>query len=468
MSRPNVVLFLTDGHRADTVGCYGNPILRTPNMDALAEEGTLFRRAFCSHSVCMPTRASIFTGRYPHIHGVWANGVPLRRSEVTLPQVLAENGYATCATGKIHFEPQQAYADGRAPEVSSEYYGFGEVHLTENCLGREYLRFIDERFPELSERARERDRMPEETHDLQWTTDQAIGFVERQSAAGRPFFVSCSFHELCPPSAPPPTFAGMHDPADMPVPELREHDLAKKPPYYRECYEGYVANGRQPDEPTLRRHIASYYDQACFLDKQLGRLVKALRRTGAWENTVVLFTADHGLSLNDHWQWRHGPFLFDEVTNVPMIWRVPGAPDGARTSELVESVDIMPTVLELCGIAAPPGVQGQSLTGVLRGDDGARGKESVLCEERHAPDLTARGLEPSLISQVAIRTQGWKLIHYDDYPHGELYDLRNDPGEFDNLWADAGYAKQRSEMEALLVERLWAAQDPLPVNECEW
>jgi arylsulfatase len=481
MNRKNVVVFITDGHRAEALGCYGNELLQTPNLDAFAGEGVLFERAFCTHSVCMPNRASIFTGRYPHVHGVWANGVALPRTETTLPQVLAEDGYATCAAGKVHFEPQQAYADGLAPIISTAepYYGFDEVHLSENCIGKEYLRFVAEEFPELSDRARKRDRMPEEAHDLQWITDQAINFIERQASGGGPFFCSCSFHELCPPCTPPETFAGMYDPADVPVPELRESDLEKRPPFYRECYEGYLKRGRHPDEPTLRKYIASYYDQTSFIDRQFGRLVAALQRLGVSDDTVVLFTADHGLALNDHYQWRHGPFLFDQVTNVPMIWRAPGlGGQGVVTDELVEGVDIMPTVLDICGVEAPPGVQGRSLAPLLRGDEGARGRESVLMQERQAPDLAARGLDPETITQVGVRTRDWKLIHYVDYPpslklrgtspHGELYDLSNDPGEFNNLWADPGHRQQRAEMESLLMDRLAAAQDPLPVRHYDW
>ena len=115
----------------------------------------------------------------------------------------------------------------------------------------------------------------------------------------------------------------VYDPADMTVPELRQDDLDRKPPWYRQCYEGYVANGRQPDEPTLRRYIASAYDQLRFVDHQFGRLLAALDQAGVADNTLVLLTADHGLSLNDHWQWRHGPFLFDQVINIPQIWRLP-------------------------------------------------------------------------------------------------------------------------------------------------
>ena len=461
---PNILLFITDGHRADTLGCYGNPILETPEIDAFAEQGIRFERAFCTHSVCMPTRASIFTGRYPHVHGVWANGVALPRSEVTLPQVLADNGYATCAAGKVHFEPQQAYADRLSPIVDTPYYGFGEVHLSENYLGREYMNFIEASYPDLVERARKRDRMPEEAHDLHWITSQAIDFIERQAAAGKPFMCSCSFHELCPPSSPPEGFAGYHNPDDMPVPELREDDLAKKPQWYRQCYEGYLKKGRHPDEPALRRHLASYYDQARFIDKQFGRVADALKRLGLWDDTIVLFTADHGLSLNDHYQWRHGPFLFDQVINVPMIWRVPGLQEGQVTDAMVEGVDVMPTVLAECGIDCPPGVQGQRIFV----EAGIRGRESVLVQERCAPDLAARGLDPDSVNQYGLRTERWKLVQYVGQPFGELYDLENDPGEFRNVWADPCYAGPRRAMEHLLLDRMLAAQDPLPVRHYEW
>ena len=471
MDTKNVVLFITDGHRTDTLGCYGNTLLETPQIDAFASDGVRFERAFCTHSVCMPTRASIYTGRYPHIHGVWANGVALPTTEITLPQVLARNGYATGAAGKVHFEPQQAYTDELCPIINGDqpYYGFQEVHLSENCLGTEYLRFVEREYPDLVERAKARDRMPEEAHDLHWITSRAIDFIERQAHSQRPFFCHCSFHELIPPCNPPDTFADHYDPADVPVPELRQRDLAARPDFYRQCYEGYVANGTQPDEPTLRQYIAGYYDQARFIDKQFGRVVSALKRLGVWDNTIVVFCADHGLSLNDHYQWRHGPFLFDQVINVPMIWRVPGAgQSGVATDAMVEGTDIMPTILDLCGVACAPGVQGQSIAPILRGDPGAPGRESVLVQEREAPDLAARGLDPSSVTQKGVRTRDWKLIHYPGCPYGELYDLDNDPGEFVNLWPDAGYIETRKRMERLLFDRLLDAQDPLPVRHYEW
>ncbi|MGD8240176.1 MAG: sulfatase-like hydrolase/transferase [Armatimonadota bacterium] len=469
MAKPNVLIFLTDGHRADCVGCYGNQILQTPHIDALAGEGVRFTRSFSSHTVCMPTRASVFTGRYPHVHRVWANGVPLRKTEVTLPQVLAENGYRTCASGKIHFEPQQRRDYPPTLEPGQDYYGFQEVHRSENRIGAEYLRFIGDSFPQLAEAARRRGPMPEEAHELQWITSQAIDFIERSAGADQPFFCSCSFHELIPPCHPPTSFADMYRPEDMPPPRARDGELVSKPPYQRECYEAYVRLGRHPDEATLRKHLATYYSQASFIDKQFGRIAAKLKELDIWDDTIVLFTADHGLVLNDHFLWRHGPFLYEQVINVPMLWRVPGLPRIGQVIEgLVESVDIMPTILDLAGVESPTGVQGESLRPLLHGEPGAEGKESALIQDRESPELLARQIDPTGFKITALRTRDWKLVHYRGHPHGELYDLQNDPDEFENRWADREHRNTRTELERLLLERLLAAEDPLPERHYHW
>ncbi|MHB8995427.1 MAG: sulfatase family protein [Armatimonadota bacterium] len=468
MPTPNILLFISDGHRADALGCYGNTFAETTHLDAFAEEAVRFDHAYCVHSVCMPTRASITTGRYPHAHGVWANGISLPRTEITLPQVLASHGYATAACGKVHLEPQQPYGDAAPIITDLPYYGFDEVHLSENTLGQEYLDFVAREHPDLMDRALRRDLVPEEAHDLTWITDQALDFISRQSVSETPFFCACSFHELSPPCTPPPGYAGYFDPTEMVPPQLRPEDLDGKPAFYRQCYEGYLRNGRQPDEPTLREHIASYYDQQRFTDHQFGRLVAALKAQGQWDNTIVIFTADHGLSLNDHWQWRHGPFLFDEVSHIPLLWRVPGMADGGQVrDQFTEQVDLMPTLLDLCGLPSPGGVQGDSLTPILRNSQ-AVGKDCVLLQERHAPDLEARGLDPNSVNQIAIRTKEFKLIHYVGDTCGELYDLVNDPGEFVNLWEDPAYLPQRRELQSRLLDRLAETQDPLPERHYEW
>ena len=469
MKKKNLLIFMTDGHRADCLGCGGNAILETPNVDRMAQEGVLCSRSFSAHTVCMPARASVFTGRYPHVHGVWANGIPLSRDEVTLAEVLATVGYRTCAAGKVHFEPQQVPDFPPALKPGESYYGFHEVYFNENRQGAGYLRFVADHFPDLLEAAQRRRLLPEAAHELTWVTDRAIEFVEREAGQDAPFFAFCSFHELSPPCHPPEGFDNLYAPEDMLSPKVREGELDNKPPYHRACYEAYRAKGRHPDAATLRRHLASYYNQTTFLDKQFGRLLDTLRRLSVLDETVVLFTSDHGLVMGDHWLWRHGPFMYDQVIRVPMVWRVPGALGAGRTvDDLVESVDVMPTALDLLGIDPPAGVQGRSMAPLLRGEAGATGRNSVLVQERESPELLAREIDPAGFQIKTLRTAAWKLIHYPERPYGELYDLANDPDEFDNLWADAGYQEKRREMEGLLLDRLCRAEDPLPEREYHW
>ena len=477
----NVILFIVDGHRVDQLGCYGGRLARTPNVDAFAAAGVRCDGAYCAHSVCMPTRASIYTGRYPHVHGVWANGVTLPRSETTLPEVLRSHGYATAACGKIHFEPQQPYlhekrsvVDGaravipRLTAAELPYYGFDEVHHCENLLGEEYLDDMRARVPEMMPLILGRTNVPEEFHELTWITDRAIDVIHRHAADGTPFFCHCSFHELCPPCRTPAGFAGLTDPADVALPELREDDLAAKPEWYRRCFEAYTRSGMQPDEAALRQAIASNHDQMRFIDKQFGRLLTALRETGVEDETIVLYTADHGLSLNDHWQWRHGPFLFDEVVHIPMIWRVPGiTPAGRGSTALVEQVDIMPTILTLCGLPLPDTVQGVPILEVLTEPDTAPGKEAVLLQERQAPDLKVRNIPPEDITQIGLRTRQWKFIQYVGRDMGELYDLENDPREYHNLWYETRFNGLKRDLASMLCERLYTTS-PFPACPYDW
>ena len=462
----NILLFLTDGHRYDGLHCNGNDVLQTPNLNCFAGAGVRCTGAFSTHTVCMPTRASIFTGRYPHVHGVWANGIPLPAGEITMAQTLADHGYRTFAAGKIHFEPQEA--PDFPPDVAAPggYYGFGEVHLTENRQGPEYLDSIDADFSDLREAARRRDPVPETAHELTWITDRTIYFLERQAGGDAPFFCSWSCHELTPPCNLPADFQSLYDAKDIPPPKRREGELDGKPAWYRQCHEGSMRVGRYPDDERYGEIMVTYYDMATFIDRQFGRVAAALEQLGLAEDTIVLFTADHGLVLGDHWLWRHGPFLYDQVIHVPMIWRVPGMAGGRVADGLCEGVDIMPTLLDLAGVTAPPGVQGRSMSKMLAGE--APGRESILAQERESPELIARGLDPAGFRCTCLRTRDWKLIHYPGKPYGELYDLENDPDEYDNLWADPARRARRRQLEIVLLDRLHEAEDPLPERHFMW
>jgi len=159
--------------------------------------------------------------------------------------------------------------------------------------------------------------------------------------------------------------------------------------------------------------------------------------------------------------------LYDPVINIPMVWRVPG--QGRRVvEELVETVDIMPTLLDLASAPQPPGIQGRSMKPLLLGEAGAKGKDCVLAEDTESPELLARKVDPTGFKIKAIRTKDWKLIHYSSAPYGELYNLKNDPDEFENLWSRPQYRETRREMERLLLGKLLDTEDLLPQRKYEW
>ena len=483
--KPNLLLIVIDGFRSEMIGCSGNSLVQTPNIDALAKKSVRFENAFSAHSVCMPARASIFTGRYPSVNGVWANGVPLSKNEITIAHVLKDNGYATGSSGKHHFEPQAA--PGYPPDLKSlpDYYGFKEVHLSENLKGSEYTEFVQKNYPEFVRTVKRKGSenvgrtadllvnrsVPEEANQLNWIVNQTINFIKDKAKKDEPFFAFTSFHELIPPSFPPADFQKMYDPAEMPMPKRREGELDNKPPHYKKVHEMQVKSGWQPDDEKYKTIMAGYYAEMSFIDKQLGRIIKTLENLNLMDNTVIAIMGDHGLCLNDHWIWRHGPWLYEQVIKVPLIIYDPALHGGKVIEELVESVDLMPTLLESLDVPPPAGVQGKSFRPLLMNKSGAQGKETIWVDDRDSPELldahtNAFGLESFRV--MALRNKDWKLIHYPGSPWGELYNLNNDPGEFENLWAEPQYRNIKNEMQAQLLDRVIEGNDPLPVRQYPW
>jgi arylsulfatase A-like enzyme len=449
-ARRNLLLIVIDGQRAEMMGCAGNRLLQTPHLDALAKRGVRFDNSFSAHSVCMPSRASILTGRYPGVHGTYSNGVPLRDSEVTLARVLEEQGYETAAVGKLHLLPlaQPGSQDNATPGHS--YFGFRETHLTANRPGPEFAAYA-KNHPEVT--------------DVEWIADRAVDFLRRAARASKPFFAQVSFKNLSPPDAPPPEFRRMYAPADMPMPERRKGELAKKPLHYQKVYENQRARGWYPDDSRYRELMAAYYGEMSFIDRQIGRVLDQLESAGLRDQTMIVLTADHGLCLGDHWVWRHGPWLYDQVIKVPLIVAAPDLGGGRMVSELVESVDIMPTVLGWMGQIVPHGVQGKSLAPLLAGRPGSWSKNTAWVDDRESPELDAHGYPSKGFRVMALRSKDWKYVHYPGQPLGELYDLRNDPDEFDNLWNDPARRRLRDDCRDRLLERILAGADPLPVRK---
>jgi len=254
----------------------------------------------------------------------------------------------------------------------------------------------------------------------------------------------------------------------MPMPKRRPGELASKPPIYQKVYDQQMALHFYPSDDRYREMMAAYYGEMSFIDKQIGRVLDRLQSLNLLENTMVVLTADHGLCLADHWVHRHGPWPYDQVIRVPLVIYQPRAKGNRVFTDIVESVDIMPTILEWLGLPIPPGVQGKSLRSVLAEEGEPQTGETAWPNAREEPVLEDDHINPKGFHMMAVRSRDWKYIHYAGQPLGELYDLRNDPDELVNLWADAEYAHVRNEYRDRLLERIMHGYDPLPVLKEAW
>ena len=481
--RPNILLFMCDQLRKDALGCYGNSVVQTPHIDALAEGGVRFERMFAAYPVCAPNRASIITGRYPSVHRLRSNGQRLPQTEVTLMEVLREAGYATYGAGKMHFGPQWEWpADGRPirdpdpstaispqpPEDAYPWYGFDRVALTEDHRMGPYGDYLaahgynvwDElHSASYPQSATVRSPFPEEHHQTTWITDRAIDMLEAHDSS-RPFFLWVSYVHPHHPFNPPAPYDTMYDWEDMPLPVWDEGEVERWPEAYRRKYyalgSGHEAVGLCDfADLDWQRIKATYYGMISQIDANIGRLLDVLRAQGQLDNTIVLFTADHGENLGDHRLLFKGT-TYDCVTNVPAIVHWPGNGQPGSTRDLLcSSIDLMPTLLDLAGVDAPhpSPVQGASLVPALE-DAEHRLYDALLIENQ--------GLQRS------VRTEDALLTWHGEGQRGELYDLAADPDCLVNLWDAPEAAQHKTELLHTLIRLMAENVDPLPVKEGPW
>jgi len=484
--------------RADHIGCAGNPVVRTPNLDRLAARGTLFSRAYCNNPICMPARAGMFTGLLPRDHGVRINGQALRKDLPTLPRVLADAGYRTHATGKLHLTPwvpkvsppdtstypecMEYWNDGSIVEFPEPYYGFQTVDFvgghTSYAYG-EYVPWLKERGgdpADLTEkRALEQSStqldcykmaVPEELHYNRYIADSTIRAIEDSAADDAPpFFAWCSFPDPHHPFAPPAPYCDMYDPAEMPPPARREGELDDLPPVYRRIISGQVKphncdNSAISDE-DYRQILALTYGMVTHIDTEVGRVLDALDRTGECDNTIVAFISDHGDMMGDHRLFYKGLYTFRGCVNIPLIMSAPGMQAGRATNALVSQIDLMPSVLDLCGIPVPGSEweeqeaafergfeaplnlrPGRSWKGLLDGSVDSIRDSVVIENDDPTSGYNAR----------ALVTDTHRLTVYPGTEGGELFDLQNDPDELHNLWYDPTHSELRSQLLRKLLD----------------
>ncbi len=484
MKRPNILLIMADQLRYDALGCYGNTRIHTPNIDSLALNGCAFDNHFVQNPVCSPSRCSILTGRYPKNHGTRDNGIALRDSEITLPEVLHENGYLTAAIGKMHLTTQFRPKEREEEDWPEDRYGFEVIHTTCDTKTGEYLDWLKRESPVdyeevkmQGERKAREDRasaadkdtsgppqvypgkINPKFHQSAWIADRTIDLI-RESGTERPFFALCSFVDPHHPFDPPKAYADLYDPDTLDAPVYREGELLDKPPHFMKHRTGRGFSNEKYDYRKLSLHQwgqvkAAYYGMITLVDENVGRILEAVREKGIEDDTLVIFTNDHGELMGDHGLLFKGPFLYDCLIKAPLLIKWPGViPKGARFGQITEHVDLMPTILEYAGIRTPYGVQGMSMATVMRGDAGA-GRRYALTEFK----CYDWGLDVRCLTG-----KDYKLTYYAGERFGELYDRNADPEEFVNLWADPAWQQVKQELIRQLTDRLMETEDTLPVR----
>lgn len=490
---PNILLITSDQHHYEALGVH-TPLLQTPVLDQLANDGTLFERAYCNSPVCSPSRSSIITGKYPSSHGCWTIGVKLDESEPTVGELLSEQGYQTSLIGKAHFQPLASTPEQQSLECQptlgdldfwrgfhGPYYGFDHVelhrnHADESHAGQHYGAWLEDKGlsdwrsyfkpvpgPGVVEDEHARDRhswdLPAELHYSTWTAERSIAAIERAVADEQPFFAWASFADPHPPYLVPEPYASMYDPADVVPGELVPGELEVMAPWFALTQQqdpdfsawqetphlNHGFRSQVVDDQQLRRDIATYYGMLTFLDEQIGRILDRLESLGVADNTLVVFTTDHGHFLGHHGLTAKGPFHYEDLLRVPFIVRFPGrVPAGRRTDSLLGLVDLAPTFLAAAGLAAPVPMQGINQLPMWSAQAESV-RDHVIVENRHQP------------TAVHLRTyveHRYKLTVYRDQPWGDLFDLVDDPQERHNRFDDPDYA----EVKAALVLRFLNAE----------
>ncbi|MEF3306838.1 arylsulfatase [Paenibacillus sp. GYB003] len=451
MNKPNVLLIMTDQQRWDTLGASGNPAIETPVLDALAAEGTLFTNAYSCAPSCIPARASLLTGMDPWNTGiVYSAGGGAAKGmgggfEHTLPGELAKAGYHTQGVGKMHFEPQRALngfhntvldESGRVgdPSFVSDYRRWFEERKTGD------YGYIDHGITWNSWMARPY-HAPEFLHPTNWTVNESIRFLRTRDPE-KPFFLKTSFARPHSPYDAVPYYFDLYMRKSLPAPFQgdwsAEHDV---PTDGTEAWRGR----RSAEE--IHRARAGYYGNINHIDHQIGRLFYEMRQMGVYDNTVIVFTSDHGDMLGDHHLWRK-TYGYEGSAHIPMIVRLPAAMARSRARKVERVVglqDIMPTILEAAGCRIPRTVDGASMLPLVRGE------KTAWRPYMHGE----HGICYSELQEMHYLTDGkWKYLWLARRGIEQLFDLSADPGECVDLANVPEYHEELGRWRSRLVARL--------------
>lgn len=513
MTTPNILFIMTDQHRPDHTGFGGNNVVQTPHLDSLAAKSMRFDRAHVANPICMPNRASIFTGRMPSLHGTRYNGIALDWRAETFPRKLMEAGYHTAHLGKCHLQnmnimksaakrvtdlmkPGDAFDFSHYPtgwdqyedlarharervEMPQDYYGFAEVDLvvahSDTCGGHYYQWLLEQGVDpatiqgdsgtlpyESPSHMVRKTATPETLYPTHYITEVATRFLRKRAAdPDTPFMGVVSYPDPHHPFTPPGKYFDMYSPADFEMPATYGDKHTHGAPHYQKAIQEGPTGLRRgvnmfaPTEVELREMGAREYGMISMIDDSVGTILKELDDLGLADNTIIVFTSDHGDMFGDHGVMLKGGMHYDGCTRVPLLIHVPGKAAGVSDS-LVSSLDIGPTLLAQAGISEFYGMQGIDASPLLD-EPSTKIRSELLIEEDQLNDILRVGTPLRMRTLI---TETSRITLYEGYGGIELFDLANDPNEMENL-QNAG-AALRAELTERLAYALMKTDDISP------
>jgi arylsulfatase len=448
---PNILWITTDQQRWDTVDALGNPYVNTPNIDRLVEEGVSFTHAFAQSPICTPSRASFMTGKYPSAirsskngQAYWAEASPL------ISTILDDAGYDCALSGKFHLSTAMANLPEKRP-LNDGYRLFWYSHSPyQGGTSNDYINWFLKRGVDVIALKNELGYVPAEYHQTVWCTDRAIDFIREDRGGSYPWMFSLNIYDPHSPLDPPKEYLDRYDIESLPGPRFIPEDIENKGVFNDVMFQSVP---RVYTDYQARLEQAKYWAQIDLIDENVGRLMQVLEETGQLDNTLVIFTSDHGDMVGDHGLVRKGCRFYEGLVRVPLIFWYPSmVKQDLQSDALVELVDLFPTILDITGLPIPDGLHGKSLMPILTGEkDPDHHKDFVRSE--FYDTIEARGNHNYSFGTM-IRSERYKLVVYHGHPAGgELFDLENDPNEFYNLWDNSDYQGIRFELMKKMLDQ---------------
>ena len=447
----NILFLMDDQHRGDCIGAVGANWLETPNLDKLASEGVLFRKAYSSIPSCLPARTAILTGKSPWAHGILGYYNPVEKYEFELPRMFSDAGYRTHAVGKNHFHPMQNTHGYETVLLEEGWHSV--IKGDDKC---DYQKWFEKVAPDLNMNATGLHYTDhrgggyflyaDSLHATNWTAQQAVNFLKNYQE-DRPWLLKVSFQRPHPPFDSPKRWYDHYAKTTFPMPKVGAWAKEKYGDKTGSLEILTNATSGNFSEEEIHNSLQSYYAGISYVDEQIGRVIQALKMRGEYENTLILFTADHGDMMGDNYIWRKCR-AYEGSANIPMILRWPGKINsefsrGQILNELIELRDVLPTFLDAAGIVKPTEMDGESMLNILQGK----------------PWRTILDLEHAQIYEpdnawTCLTDERYKYIYFTLTGQQQLFDLLNDPHELRDLALENEHKPLVSQWRAKMIKHL--------------